>query len=356
MGRESKLLDLSVPSRPAEKRTANTMRAFQDCRSLLLPAIALAALCMALRADDPKHVGNTFPALELEGLSQTKAKSFDDYLGRTVLVVFFAYWGGGSGEHVPHMNELHLQFEAKGLSVVGVTIDRKDRTEAWMVENNVKYAIGYDKGGKFQNQLGITRVPQGLLIDPFGKVVWEGLPQNLESSVVEKALAGAFTTPVWNWPASAKPVRAALVKHKYGDALVEANKLAPADLGPVIVAEIQGLISARVQTLKALYDAGNLLEAQESANDLAKEFEGLPELAEAQKMQDALKANKDAERIIRGQKSVREIKNGKLSTAKDIDEAMAKLEKLAKVNAGTIVEVEVKALLDDLTVRKRANK
>ena len=324
--------------------------------SILIASFALAALCMTLRADDPDHVGIQFPAIELESLSQTKAKSFDDFQGRALLVVFFAYWGGGSGEHVPRLNDLHAQYDAKGLSVIGVTIDRKDKTEAWMVDNKVQYAIGYDKGGKYQNQLGITQVPEGLLIDPSGKVVWEGLPQDLESRAVEKALAGAFTTPMWDWTTNAKPVRVALAKHKYGEALSEANKLGAADPGPAIAAEIQKLVTWHVDSLKALLDAGDLLRASEGADALAVELDGLPEVREAKKTQDAIKANKDAERIIRGQKSVREIKNGKLSTAKDIDEAIAKLEKLAKANAGSIVEVETKALLDDLTARKRASK
>jgi hypothetical protein len=61
-------------------------------RILLLVLGALATLALPLRAEQGGHVGGTLPAVELEGLAQTKAKSFDDYLGRTVLIEFFAYW------------------------------------------------------------------------------------------------------------------------------------------------------------------------------------------------------------------------------------------------------------------------
>ena len=37
-------------------------------------------------------VGKSMPAIPIEGLAQTKAKSLDDYIGRAVLVEFFAYW------------------------------------------------------------------------------------------------------------------------------------------------------------------------------------------------------------------------------------------------------------------------
>jgi hypothetical protein len=57
-------------------------------RTLLL-AVAIGALALPTFAG---NVGNPLPRPELEGLAQTKAKSFDDFLGRAVLIEFFAYW------------------------------------------------------------------------------------------------------------------------------------------------------------------------------------------------------------------------------------------------------------------------
>ena len=37
-------------------------------------------------------VGKTMPKVELEGFAQTKATTYDDTLGRTVLIEFFAFW------------------------------------------------------------------------------------------------------------------------------------------------------------------------------------------------------------------------------------------------------------------------
>lgn len=58
-------------------------------RFFLLATIAIAALSMPLRAD---HTGSPLPAVDLDGLAQTKAKSFDDFAGRAVLIEFFAFW------------------------------------------------------------------------------------------------------------------------------------------------------------------------------------------------------------------------------------------------------------------------
>ena len=55
----------------------------------VLAALAFAALALFAPAG---HAGGQLPTVELEGFAQTKAKSFDDYAGRAVLIEFFAYW------------------------------------------------------------------------------------------------------------------------------------------------------------------------------------------------------------------------------------------------------------------------
>ncbi len=55
---------------------------------LALPALA-SALALSAAA---QGIGSKLPAIELEGYSQTKAESLDDFYGRAVLIEFFAYW------------------------------------------------------------------------------------------------------------------------------------------------------------------------------------------------------------------------------------------------------------------------
>ena len=57
---------------------------------MLLAPVALAALLALSPAEGV--VGKSMPAIPIEGLAQTKAKSLDDYIGRAVLVEFFAFW------------------------------------------------------------------------------------------------------------------------------------------------------------------------------------------------------------------------------------------------------------------------
>ena len=58
-------------------------------KSILLASIALAAFGLCAPS---ASAGGTLPPVELDGFGQTKAKSFDDFAGRAVLIEFFAYW------------------------------------------------------------------------------------------------------------------------------------------------------------------------------------------------------------------------------------------------------------------------
>ena len=58
-------------------------------RPFILGSLAFAAVALFAPAGS---AGGQLPPVELEGFAQTKAKSFDDYAGRAVLLEFFAFW------------------------------------------------------------------------------------------------------------------------------------------------------------------------------------------------------------------------------------------------------------------------
>jgi hypothetical protein len=58
-------------------------------RNMFMTAVVTAGLCTTATAD---NIGKQLPAFELEGLSQSEASSFDEFVGRAVLIEFFAYW------------------------------------------------------------------------------------------------------------------------------------------------------------------------------------------------------------------------------------------------------------------------
>lgn len=58
----------------------------------LLSSLAVAAFAASTTSLHAQGVGSKLPAIELEGFSQTAAKSFEDLKERAVLIEFFAFW------------------------------------------------------------------------------------------------------------------------------------------------------------------------------------------------------------------------------------------------------------------------
>jgi hypothetical protein len=60
-----------------------------NTRAMLFAPFALAALALFVPS---ARAGGQLPQVELTDFGQTKAKSLDDFAGRTILIEFFAYW------------------------------------------------------------------------------------------------------------------------------------------------------------------------------------------------------------------------------------------------------------------------
>jgi hypothetical protein len=71
--------------------------------------------------------------------------------------------------------------------VIGVTDEPKDIVEKFQKAVPMEYHVGFG-GEKFIQQIGITTIPHALLVDRAGKVVWQGMPNQLTEAEIEKVL------------------------------------------------------------------------------------------------------------------------------------------------------------------------
>jgi hypothetical protein len=234
-----------------------------------------------------------------------------------------------------------------------VTDEGKKDTEGFVSSTGMKYGYAYDKGGKLKTFFGISGIPHAALIDPTGKVVWDGHPSELTNEVLEKYLVGALPKPLWEWPASAAASRSALQKGKFADALAAAAKIPEADGGPAIKSSLEAMVKGRVDGMKADFGAGNFLSAKDSATELQKAFDGLPEKVEADKVLADIKADADAEKVMKAQKTIREILAARLGKSKEYEKALADLQKIQKDLDGTFAAKEAAAAFADLRKRKK---
>jgi thioredoxin-like negative regulator of GroEL len=235
-----------------------------------------------------------------------------------------------------------------------VTSEGKNDTEAWVKQHGAEYAYAYDKGGKLSSYFGIPGLPHAVLIDASGTVIWKGHPGEFDPKLIEQAIQGALTKPLWEWSKAAGGVKAALLKRDYKTALDGASKLAAADDGPSIAGALQAMVKSRVDAMQAAYAQGDYLFADNESKLLSKQLVGLPELEAANKMIADLTANKDAAAVIKVQKQIAKLREA--SKSKEIDGAIEDLKKIAKTPPNPFVGAEASKLIDQLRAKKSANK
>jgi cytochrome c biogenesis protein CcmG, thiol:disulfide interchange protein DsbE len=116
-----------------------------------------------------QEVGKTAPAFDLPGSS--KAVRLADLKGRVVYVDFWASWCAPCKQSFPWMNEMQAKYGPRGLSIVGVTVDKKrEDAEKFLASTPAKFLVGFDTTGKVAETYKPAGMPTSFLIGADGKV------------------------------------------------------------------------------------------------------------------------------------------------------------------------------------------
>jgi thiol-disulfide isomerase/thioredoxin len=103
-------------------------------------------------------------------------KSFDVAAekGNVVLLNVWATWCGPCRFETPELQAIHDKYDARGLKVVGVSVDEGGDAEVkkFVDENKVTYPIAVDAEGRVASVLRTTVLPTSVLIGRDGRIVW----------------------------------------------------------------------------------------------------------------------------------------------------------------------------------------
>ena len=94
--------------------------------------------------------------------------------GKFVLIDFWATWCPPCRKAIPELNEYSKHF-AENLVVIGISDESVDDINA-MAEPKIEYFSGTDPEANTKNIVGVEGIPHVLLVDPAGKVCWQGFP------------------------------------------------------------------------------------------------------------------------------------------------------------------------------------
>lgn len=107
---------------------------------------------------------------KLDGSGKVELSQFK---GKYVYLDFWASWCGPCKQSFPFMNSIKKQFEAKGITVLAVTVDKeaKDATE-FLKDNPANFLVARDSDGKCAKEMAVKGMPTSYILDKNGEVIF----------------------------------------------------------------------------------------------------------------------------------------------------------------------------------------
>jgi peroxiredoxin len=110
------------------------------------------------------------PAFDLGDIEGGR-KGLTDFKGKVILLNFWATWCPGCREEMPSLEKLWEKFQAKGVMVVAVAVDRSRReVKSFATELGLTFPILLDVEGVVRKDYEITALPMTYLIGKDGKI------------------------------------------------------------------------------------------------------------------------------------------------------------------------------------------
>ena len=141
------------------------------------------------------QIGATSPPLELQTLDGAQV-SLAGLRGRPVLLNIWATWCHPCQDEIPVLEALYGQYRARGLEIVGVTIDGSGRTDDirdFARRYGMTYPIWHDPDQRVMPAFSVIGVPTSFLISHEGKVLWR---KTGEVKADDRSLAAALDSAV----------------------------------------------------------------------------------------------------------------------------------------------------------------
>jgi len=145
---------------------------------LIMSALAACAVlsqgCSQASGQGPERI----PVYEVQDL-QGNPVSLEDLRGRPALVNVWATWCEPCREEIPYLQSLHEEYSARGLQIVGASVDsagETGRVASFADSMGVTYAIWRDPAEKATFGFQMLGLPETILLDGDGAVLhqWRG--------------------------------------------------------------------------------------------------------------------------------------------------------------------------------------
>ena len=153
-------------------------------KKIIVGLLALATLSVAA----PVVPLAALPAFQLQDL-EGKSHASSEFAGKPVLVDFWATWCATCKETVPQLVEIQSKYKAKGLAVVGISVDKGEnsKVERGAKKLGITYQVLHDAESTLGPTFGYNGIPSLYLFGADGKLLLslQGYDPGQEKKLVE---------------------------------------------------------------------------------------------------------------------------------------------------------------------------
>ena len=107
-----------------------------------------------------------FSLRDMEGRKRT----LEEFRGKVLLVHFWASWCDPCKKEFPALSQLASDFGPKGLVVLGIAEDSRERVEAFLKENRAGFPILLDQYGSVMRDYRVSLIPVTVIVGKDGLV------------------------------------------------------------------------------------------------------------------------------------------------------------------------------------------
>jgi len=138
-------------------------------RASVLLALITVLLVGCYRGSRPPRIGTPAPDFTVQDAD--RKVTLNEFHGQVVVLNFWATWCGPCVEEMPSLVQLQQRFKAKGLTVIGVSIDVDgDAYHKFLKDYKVDFLTVRDPDQKTSNLYGSFKWPETYIIDRNGIV------------------------------------------------------------------------------------------------------------------------------------------------------------------------------------------
>ncbi|MFB6271752.1 MAG: TlpA disulfide reductase family protein [Salinibacter sp.] len=153
-----------------------------------LSLVLLVTACGGNEGSDPSTASDTTSSVRLGKVQDVGPKPVPDLTlktmdgekitlteqkGRALIINFWATWCAPCRKEIPDLKALHSELKSKGLTVIGVALDRQGRevVAPFVKKHSINYPIVIDTEGTVEAAFGpIPGLPTTFIVTPDGQV------------------------------------------------------------------------------------------------------------------------------------------------------------------------------------------